>query len=270
MAGLKPGPLLLALLLPPAVSAQQPATAPRSIQDNSFLIEEAYNQEPGVVQHISSFQVSAHAWTYSFTQEWPIGGIADQLSYTLGLTHEEGMGTGLVDLLLNYRRQLIGSGDAPIAVAPRVSLALPAGSAEAGRGSGGVGVQLALPVSVVLAPRLVSHVNAGVTVTPSARGAAGDRATTIGVSAGASVIWLAAPRLNVMLESVWARSQHVTGARQVAREDTWFLSPGVRGAFNFPSGLQVVPGLAWPIGLGTSRGDEYLFAYLSFEHPFRL
>jgi hypothetical protein len=25
------------------------------IQDNSFLIEEAYNQEPGVVQHISVF-----------------------------------------------------------------------------------------------------------------------------------------------------------------------------------------------------------------------
>lgn len=26
------------------------------IQDNSFLIEEAYNQEDGVVQHISAFQ----------------------------------------------------------------------------------------------------------------------------------------------------------------------------------------------------------------------
>ena len=41
------------------------------------------------------------------------------------------------------------------------------------------------------------------------------------------------------------------------------------GAFNFPGGLQVVPGLAWPIGIGPSGGTDYLFIYLSFEHPFR-
>ena len=27
------------------------------IQDNSFLVEEAYNQEAGIVQHISTFQI---------------------------------------------------------------------------------------------------------------------------------------------------------------------------------------------------------------------
>jgi hypothetical protein len=31
----------------------------------------------------------------------------------------------------------------------------------------------------------------------------------------------------------------------------------------------VVPGLAWPIGIGPSGGTDYLFVYLSFEHPFR-
>jgi hypothetical protein len=37
-------------------SAQTPpAEAPSQIQDNSFLIEEAYNQDPGVVQHIQTF-----------------------------------------------------------------------------------------------------------------------------------------------------------------------------------------------------------------------
>ena len=45
--------------------AQEPA-APPSISDNSFLIEEAYNQEPGVVQHISAFQLfrGADSWAY--------------------------------------------------------------------------------------------------------------------------------------------------------------------------------------------------------------
>src|SRR5260221_10479412 len=43
------------------------------IQDNSFLVEEAYNQEFGVVQHIQTFQRvwSTHSWGYTFTQECP-------------------------------------------------------------------------------------------------------------------------------------------------------------------------------------------------------
>jgi len=46
----------------------------RPIEDNSFLIEEAYNQEAGVVQHISTFalQRGTRAWVYAFTQEWPL------------------------------------------------------------------------------------------------------------------------------------------------------------------------------------------------------
>src|SRR5690348_18415661 len=82
--------LVVALLLAPATGAQEPAAAPRGIQDNSFLIEEAYNQDRGVVQHISTFQRSGDAWTYSFTQEWPVGGIRNQLSYSLALIHQDG------------------------------------------------------------------------------------------------------------------------------------------------------------------------------------
>src|SRR6266508_301550 len=43
------------------------------IQDNSFLIEEAYNQEPGVIQHINTFaRARGGGWGYSFTEEWPV------------------------------------------------------------------------------------------------------------------------------------------------------------------------------------------------------
>src|SRR3954452_13005280 len=43
------------------------------IQDNSFLVEEAYNQEFGVVQHISNFVYLADSkdWAYTFTQNGP-------------------------------------------------------------------------------------------------------------------------------------------------------------------------------------------------------
>jgi hypothetical protein len=46
------------------------------------------------------------------------------------------------------------------------------------------------------------------------------------------------------------------------------ISPGVRGAINFTSGLQIVPGIAIPIGAGPSHGERGVFFYLSFEHPF--
>ena len=47
------------------------------IQDNSFLVEEAYNQNFGVVQHISSFTrfFDSKDWNYTFTQEWPVPGV---------------------------------------------------------------------------------------------------------------------------------------------------------------------------------------------------
>ena len=52
------------------------------IKDNSFLIEEAYNQEEGVVQHISNWMRdrATNDWIYTFTQEWPIGSQTHQFS----------------------------------------------------------------------------------------------------------------------------------------------------------------------------------------------
>src|SRR5689334_25190441 len=75
--------LLFSLVfLRPTLRAQTPE---RGIQDNSFLIEEAYNKEYGVVQHISTstYFPESDDWAYSFTQEWPVPGVRHQLSYTL-------------------------------------------------------------------------------------------------------------------------------------------------------------------------------------------
>ena len=269
-------PRLLALaftafLLHPGVVAQ--STPP--IQDNSFLVEEAYNQEFGVVQHISTFARfwNSGDWIYTFTQEWPAPGDArHQLSYTLAGLHNgafPGSGGGFGDVLLNYRYQLVGSGDTRVAFAPRVSVLFAAGDASQGRSFGGTGVQTNLPLSVVLLPKLVSHWNAGATFVPNAHDASGNRASTAGYNFGQSFIWLANPRFNVMLETVFYRSQQVVAPDKTGWLSAFYLNPGIRWAYNFKNGLQIVPGVGLPIGVGPSSGQVGAIFYLSFEHGFR-
>jgi hypothetical protein len=264
-------PLLPAFLLATALSAQEKQAGP--IQDNSFLVEEAYNQEPGVVQHISTFTryQESKDWIYTFTQEWPVGGLAHQLSYTLPWQR---LGTSLDgrqavgDIAVNYRYQLLGDGNAPVAIAPRLSVLLPTGDEKLGYGRGAVGIQVMLPISWVLSDAFVTHSNLGGTRTPNARNALGEKATAQDLTLGQSLIWLATPRFNVMLECVHTRTQVVIGPDQTQTQTATYLSPGIRWAYNFPSGLQIVPGIAVPIGVGASRGEKAVFLYLSFEHPF--
>lgn len=250
------------------LGAEASAQGAKPMQDNSFLIEEAYNQEPGVVQHISTFsRARSRDWTYTFTQEWPVGGMKHQFSFAVPIQRVK-PDTGLGDIQLNYRYQLLGDGDAPVAVAPRVSLLLPAGDERKGLGSGGTGLELQFPVSVVHSPRLVTHWNAGATVTPSARSADGAKGRATNYSLGQSFVWLLRSDFNVLLETVWSSEQSIDGQNDRPRTRSLFVSPGMRWAFNFDSGLQIVPGVAVPIGIGPSRHDYALFLYLSFEHPF--
>jgi hypothetical protein len=245
-------------------------TVAAQIQDNSFLLEEAYNQEAGVVQHISAFErVDDGDWAYNFTQEWPLGGIRHQLSYTIPVENIEGFGTGLGDVALNYRYQLAGHPEARTVSAPRLSILLPTGDEAEGRGAGAVGFQVNLPVTLVLSDKMVTHWNAGATLTPSARDALGNEATTHSFNFGASVIWLFRPSFNFLLETVLEDASTAVGDGLVVDRTDWVLNPGVRWAFDLPGDLQIVPGAAYTIGLGEGSDENALFLYLSFEHPFR-
>lgn len=270
--------LLVAGFLSLSAFAQQGtpgASATPPIQDNSFLVEEAYNQNFGVVQHINSFTRSwdSKDWVYSFTQEWPAPGDArHQLSYTLTRAHAgafPGSGSGIGDVLLNYRYQLIGDGNAKWAFAPRLSLICPTGDSSVGRGAGGFGAQIGLPLSVVLTRKWVSHWNAGATLVPHAQDELGNQAFSAGYNLGQSFVWLAAPRVNFLLETVFNSVQSVSGPDQTQWSRSLFLNPGVRWAYNFKNGLQIVPGVGAPLGVGPSAGEKGIFLYLSFEHPFR-
>jgi hypothetical protein len=242
------------------------------IADNSFLIEEAYNQEPGVVQHINAFSRANGTgnWLYAFTQEWPVRVQQHQLSYTIPVAHSADQGgsrTGIGDVAVNYRYQLLGVGGGP-AFAPRLSVLLPTGSSRRGFGAGGTTWQVNLPVSVTLPAGFVAHSNAGMSFTPHARNTADAVAVSREYFFGQSLIWLIRRDFNFMIEGLRTTAYEVVGPDRTAPTTEFLVSPGVRGAINFRSGLQIVPGLAVPIGVGPSRGERSLFVYLSFEHAF--
>lgn len=255
----------LLLLVGSAAGIQDP------IRDNSFLLEEAYNQEAGVVQEISTFVRASGGCdcVYTLTQGWPLGGMRHQLSYTLPLEHHADFATtGLGDVLLNYRYQVVGTPESRLLAALRLSAILPTGSARLGRGRGGLGFQANAPVTFLPTSWLATHWNAGFTVVPSAESPAGDRATAGAINLGGSAICLARPRINLLVEAVWLWSEEVAGpGRRLGRSVT-LVNPGVRWGVDLRGGLQIVTGIAYTIALGGGEADA-LFAYLSFEHAFR-
>ena len=143
----------------------------------------------------------------------------------------------------------LGNGDAPLHVAPRLSLVLPTGSEEDGRGSGSLGVEGNLPVSLVASDAFAFHTNTGF--------ALDGESGVVDARLGASGILRVRRWVNFMLETVWSSEE----------EDVVFLNPGVRWAFDLVEGLQVVPGLAYTVAVGDG-GSDALFLYLSLEHPF--
>lgn len=258
---------ILLLLCSVLLFASACVAAAERIEDNSFLIEEAYNEDDGVAQYIQSYQYSneSREWLYTFTHEMSLSGKAHQFSYSLPVGHiqNDGFSTGIGDFALNYRYQLIDND--VVALAPRLSVILPTGDDKKGLGYGATGYQLGIPLSVELSESWVSHWNAGATYTPNAHGVAGGKADARGYNYGASIVWLYAEKLNFFVEYVKYGIEKVQPDNTRAWEKTSFVNPGFRYAKNYASGLQMVSGVSFPIGVGPSKDDNGIFVYLSFE-----
>ena len=249
----------------------QGRTFSTAIADNSYFIEEAFNQERGVVQHISNFAFLRNdSFVYAFTQEWPAPDERHQLSYTIPVAslstspRENGFG----DILINYRFGAVQ--EAHVAFAPRVSLVLPTGSNDRGLGDGSAGVQFNLPVSHRIHENWIYHLNAGGTFLPRARSltlGGPVRRNLQSYNLGGSLIWLARPNFNAMLETFANFDHSIDAVGGKTRDTEVFMSPGVRWAINVGD-LQIVPGFAVPIRLNNGASARGVFFYLSFEHPF--
>lgn len=242
-------------------SEATPSPAPFQIVDNSFFMEEAFNQEPGVFQNILGFVSSEDGtWEVAFTQEWPAGTQRHQISYTVPLAGGPGP-SGIGDVLIHYRFQALTETAARPAFAPRLSFILPTGDEDDGLGTGHVGVQTNFPLSKQVGD-VYLHWNAGLTYQ---RQEGLDLWTP---NVGTSAIWRVFPMLNLMLETVLHFQEVPAGPGSTIRETVWFLSPGVRGGWNLGD-HQLVVGAALPLALTDAADDLAFFGYLSYELPFR-
>jgi hypothetical protein len=164
------------LMLAAPLSAQR--ARPFEITDNSFLVEEAFNQEAGVFQNIIFFH-SAGPGEVTFTQEWPMGGMRHQFSYSVTRS-ERWAGT------VNYRLQLTDESAGRPALSPRATLLI----------EDELGAQFNLPVSKQFGDVFL-HGNAGVTMP-------GFKDATSFIAA--SAILRVKPMFNLMVETVYENS----------------------------------------------------------------
>jgi hypothetical protein len=248
------------------------------IEDNSFLVEEAYNQEPGVVQHIFvvlySRDPQRRGWDFNFTQEWPVFSQDHQFSYSIPSFHarEEGEDLrGIGDILLNYRYQLLKEEERVPAFAPRFSLILPSGDRRRETGDGVVGYQWNLPFSKKLPPRLALHANFGLTYLPGVRapldaGGLSSKRSLVSPSLGASAIFALTPRVHAMLEWVGNFEESINGRGKKQRDFVSIISPGFRAAVIDKEELQTVVGVALPVGVTRPAANFGVLLYLSIEH----
>jgi hypothetical protein len=244
---------------PPAAQAKPVHQSRFGIPDNSFLIEEAFNQEKGIVQNTVIFQrTKSGNWDAGFTQEWPIGTERHQFAFTIPFGAADAGRTALGDAEVSYRLKITGDGPRFPAMTPEVALIVPTSAERRSAGWHGAGWAVSVPFSKEL-NYLFLHVNAGNEWLRADDGA-GNWETTPYLAG--SVVVAVRPMLNVMLEAYneWAPGHD-------GRERSTTISPGVRFGWNTATDTQLVLGVGMPITRGAVH-DRGILLYCSYELPF--
>jgi DtxR family transcriptional regulator, Mn-dependent transcriptional regulator len=260
--------LVLGLMAGAAAAQPQPAAGPSrpfEILDNSFLVEEAFNQERGIFQNIFGFVRGGGEWEFAFTQEWPFTSQAHQLSYTLPFVGGDAISGGFGSAMLNYRYQALMETASRPAFSPRLSLILPTGGGRDGADT--TGYQVNLPFSKQFDDVYV-HWNAGFTTQPGVHlPLRGEHTTLFTPHVSASAIWRARPLTHVMLEAVYESEESITDPDGTERAAVVILSPGLRVGRNLGD-HQLVLGAALPVTFRADGSHGAVLLYLSYELPF--
>jgi hypothetical protein len=259
-----------------------------SIEDNSMFIEEAFNQEAGIIQHISNLIFDKGGLVYAYTQEIPLADVKHQLSFTFSynsyktpegiqqIGNSQFVTKGLGDFYVNYRPLLFGKNDWALVI-PRFTLIAPTGDARYGFGGGGWGGQFNLAVTKRLGKKLVTHYNAGYTLVSKADFYTyeGDGTPLLQAernitakNVGASIIWFAKPKFNLMTEYVSNFAQEFQDNGTVTKNHNLILNPGFRFAIDMGN-VQIVPGAGLPLYFTNGQfQNSGGFIYLSIEPAF--
>jgi len=266
----------------------EPDEGPGHIRDNAFLVEEAFNQEPGVVQHIFNWinswdrarPIRTRDFAFTYTMEIPLGSQTHQFSFTTQFlsAFEQADGDpamqqgGVGDTFLNYRYQLLAD-DEFLWCAPRFSLIAPTGDERFGLGTGQLGYQFNLPISRY-GERFDFHFNAGTTFIPNtavplASGLSSGRHNLQAYNLGASSFWKPQTYLHFFVEALALWNEEIDDLGFEDNSTQAFLNPGVRYAVCQFDEAEWVLGVAVPIGLTPDSPEIGVFAYMSVEHTFR-
>ena len=250
------------------------------IADNSFLIEEAYNQDQDAIQHIFNATYTndsrRRGWAFVFTEEWPFFSEDHQISFTIPSYHlrDEGQRqNGIGDISLNYRYQLLQESENLPAFAPRFSLILPTGNRDKGTGDEVVGFQWNLPVSKKISSDIALHANLGLTYLPKVRvpldlpgNPLSGKRSLVSYNLGGSAIYALSSRVHLMLEWLGISEQSLDDQGKRERHFKSVLSPGVRAAIINTENLQSVIGLGLPIALNRRAENYGALLNFSIEH----
>jgi hypothetical protein len=248
------------------------------IEDNSFLLEEAYNQERGVVQFIQAFQWNkkARSFDYTFANEIPITDEKHQFSYTIpvSMNKDDSHSQGIGDVSLEYRTQWVKRRD-EVLVATKFSLFTPIGSVKRGMGAGRYGVKANHAITSILSDFFVTHWNFGSTYYPQSENVEGGTNSTTSFNYGMSLFYMKSDTFNPFVELYAADDEVVNEAGDShkvgsTRQHSFTVNPGMRWAINNEGGSQLVPGISFPYTLGTNgaESERGILLYCSFEDKY--
>ena len=201
-----------------------------------------------MVQHVGTFAMGRMGgWAAGVDEEWPVGGMRDQLSLSLAAFDGSG-GTRFGDVELGYRRQLIGGSESRFLVAPRLSALWLQAEDSPGGSPSGLGTQAAVPMTAVLTSSLVTHWNLSVDAwaLPADRERRGERR---------------------LVDDTDGESACGGGLGGSGR-DAAGVCPQPRGAIRGECGRAADrAGLLLPGRLSSHEDADAVLFYLSFEHP---
>lgn len=242
-----------------------------AIEDNSFLMEEAFNQEWGVYQFIQKYQTSkvAKGYEYSFENEIPITDKTHQFSYEFSRGRGDAdSDTAISDTTLNYRWQPLNKDG--MLLSERFGLIVPTGSVEKESGNGVYGFEFMQAATITINDRFMNHWNMGFSVLPNAETKGIDKKRTItSFTAGSSIIYLWKDNVNFLVEGVLESGQGVNPDGSKSSETSFTINPGARFAWDLEwKDTQIVPGISFPTELLNGPTEHGVLVYLSIEPKF--
>jgi Putative MetA-pathway of phenol degradation len=246
-----------------------------NIEDNSMFIEEAFNQERAVIQHISNLIIVDKTLQYVFTQEIPMPTEKHQLS--IGIVYNsnkkpDDVRSGFGDLYINYRPMLMSKTDWALVI-PRFTVIAPTGDARKGFGTGGWGAQFNLAVTKRLNSKITTNWNVGATRIFKEHFYSdinGDLQLTKkkdhnSINLGFSAIYILSNSFNFLCEYIYTNGQVFNDIGNTIRAKEMIVNPGFRFAFNVGV-AQIVPGLGIPFFFENNKHTSTgAFVYLSIE-----